>query len=76
VAVWVQYRNKGAIVAVGGKIVTMTKKAHHSRSNVVLLIVFFIGRASFNMNLFMVSQWTILLGSHEVFEGGSTKEEA
>jgi hypothetical protein len=42
----------------------------------VLLIVFLMGRASFIMSLFpVVSQWTVLLGGLEAFEGGRAKEE-
>jgi hypothetical protein len=42
---------------------------------VKLLIFFFIGRALFIMSLFhVVSQWAVLLGGHEAYEGGSAKE--
>jgi hypothetical protein len=74
----VRYRNKRSFVAVGGKIVAVTKKkARQSPSNVkVLLIVLREGRgSSWVCSPWSDSQWTVLLGCHEVFEGGRAKEE-
>jgi hypothetical protein len=75
----VRYRNKSAIVAVGGKIVAATKKSMSEsiKCEDVVDRFLFIGRASFIMSLFhVVSQWTVLPGGHEAFDGGSAKEEA
>jgi hypothetical protein len=55
------------------------KKKHvKSRSNVKVLVIFFLWegrRSSWVFSAWTDSQWTVLLGGYEAFEGGRAKEE-
>lgn len=65
----IKYQNKSAIVAVGRRIISVTKKTKKKKKITLMLIIFLIGWASF-MSLFNVLNQAmgILLEHHKVSE--------
>ena len=75
--VWVRCGNKKAVITVGGKIITVTKKNMSEllkcEGDVHLFFSVGVVHHEFVPRVQTVSK--VLLGGHEVLEGGSVKEE-